>query len=661
MTRQNITPDSSVRLFEAYMDFSGGLNSQISNERLKPNEFPILQNVDLSGRASARRRTGRTLVATQAGVAQGMFPFYRGATTIPDWVVAVDGKLYVMASGTTTLVQIPITDSGSPWTFQATLPVEAVQYQGSLFVATGTKLVEVSFTTLWVAVTVTPYTPTVQEAIYIGVNALSPNPMAYIADGVATPIVVVGISPAKRQGAVNVNTTLTAYINKPSGVTSIDYKWEYKRSVDTAYTLGRDFTAGAPGKSWDLNVSTATDYDIKVTVRDTAVPATVFSYTFSGYTVTETAIPADLTYTGIQSCRKVLLYWDRIMLYGDSTNPHQMYISDLQNPRFFPSTNSINFDTGKREAIQTIVKFQSYLVIFTNTSIQTLVNKDPSSYERFLIHDSVGCISQKSAQVIGNQIIFQSYEGIQSLTPNPYRVETMSVKRADIPIASEVPKDSDACSLFFDNQYWLCFPSKSVIYRYYFESGIWAKDVSKSVGAIPARLNITQFAKTGNAVYNLTTDGNIFIHDNNVYKDVDNVYDMIVETKLHDLSASFNNKKLRRLYLIGKHTSAGSVNLKVKVFADASIVLTPEDGSFTSDGNGYLVWLPRITPNFHFYTGSKIGSMIIGTSPIGSPDLSVQRASINGKCRRMKLNITHSDPIPCELYGFGVEFKLKKP
>lgn len=654
MTRQNITPDTEHRQFEAYMDFSGGLNSEISNERLKPSEYPIMVNVDLSGRASARRRTGRDLVTSLAGNAQGMFTFYRSGQTLPDYIVAISGKLYVMAVGTTTLVQIPITDSGSAWTFQTTLPIEAVQYQGNLFVATGTKLVELTYGSGWTAVTVSPYTPSVMEAIYIGTNALATNPSAYIQDGVSTSIQIVGIQPATRTSAANTNTLMTAYINKPAGVTSIDYQWEYKRTVDATWTMGRVWTVQPTGKSWTFNVATEDNYDIRLSIRDTAVPATVVSFVMSKYEVLATVATPDLGVTGIQTCRKILLHWDRLLISGDSVNASQMYVSDLENPRYFPTTNSINFDTGKREPIRVVLRFQTYLVVMTDTTIQTLLNKDPSTYERFLIHDGIGCPCPGSAAVIGNQVLFKSFEGVQSLTPNPYRIDTMNVKRIDFQIKSEVPKDTDGCALFYDNQYWLCFPQKNVIYRYYYESGVWVKDAS-------TKLNIMQFVKYSDTVYNLATDGSIYKHNKNVYKDVDNVYDMIVETKLHDLSASFNNKKLRRLYLIGKHTPLGDVNLKVKVYADAAIILTPEDGDYVTDADGYLTWQPKpLTPNFHFYTGTVIGSWVMGTSPLGNPDLSVQRASINGKCRRVKINVTHSDPIPCELYGFGIEFKMKK-
>jgi hypothetical protein len=97
------------------------------------------------------------------------------------------------------------------------LPIEAVQYIGIMFIATGTKIVEVSWdsTNGWKAVTTTPYQPTVTEAIYIGTNALASDPNTFIQDGVDTSLSVAGIKPVDRTGTVNTTTNMTAFINKP--------------------------------------------------------------------------------------------------------------------------------------------------------------------------------------------------------------------------------------------------------------------------------------------------------------------------------------------------------------------------------------------------------------------------------------------------------------
>lgn len=766
--RQNIRFDPSVKLFESFADFSGGVNSETSNERLRDNEFIILDNVDLSGRGSAKRRTGRVnalRTVITSGKGQGLFNYYRKGQLTPDLILAVGGKLYsvtpigtgfdnpinvtgletdwhldpgkeirfsftapwagtytfettsnldlkmilydenavtldnddddgigsnplityTLAANTEYLIKvygydaltegdftlkvtppegvvlppkttdftpvaynIPITglDAG----FQTKLPIEAAQYKDLMVFATGTKLVEYDGTT---AKVMEPYKPTAMEAIYIGTNAIADNPDSYIQDQEATTLDV-AIKPQKRSGVTNQITTMTAFVSKPATITSVKYKWEWRKVGDTAWQLGRDYTADAAGKSWDFKPTTTGKFELKVTVQNAAVTTQTADYTITNYPVNDVEDKANVTLPvdSIQTCRKIILHWDRFILAKDNLYPHQMYISDLNNPRYFPTTNSINFDANKQEPITALVRYRDMLVVFTKTTVQTLVGKSPSDYRRALIHDGIGCIADRTAHVIGNHIVFLSNEGIQMLAPSALTLDTLNVKRIDSQIKSAIVRDPDAAGLVHDGQYWICLPSQSIIYRFYYDGTVWVRDKS-------SKLNIVAFAEFENRVYELTFDGKLYKQDNSVYSDVDEVYDMLVESKFLDLSTSFNQKKLKRLYVLAKHFTA-TVNLKVKVYADSALVLDPDSGQAVVNADGAVEWVSTTEPNIKFYAGTVIGEWIMGVTPLGDVQLSVQRASVRGKCRRVKVIFEHSEAKQCEIYAFGLEFKQKK-
>lgn len=686
MARQVVKPNSAEKLFESYMDFSGGLSSETSNEKLKDNEYPVLENVDLAGRGSARRRTGRLLLTGKAGTGQGVFFYYRLNQAKPDVILAISGKLYVLKKTKTAtwedykdyswntlkdktwddlklsyeLELINIMDGDQVFTFQENLPIDAAQYGDDLFVATGTKLVEVKYnldTNTWAGKTINPYKPTVMEAIYIGTNALAENPDGYVQDGVATgtDIEVAGIKPALRTGFVNSPIKMTAFVNKPSSFSgTIDYKWEYKKTSATDYTLGRDFTAEPTGKDWNFTTDQANTYDIRVTIRKTGTTIPTPSYVLSSFQIslienktTNTPLPTG----GIHKCRKVVLHWDRLLFTQDDENPYQMYISDLNNPRYIPVSNTIKFDTGKQEPVTAIVRYQDMLVVFTKTTIQTLTGRSVDDYRRNLIHDGIGCVADRSAKVVGNNIVFLSHEGIMVLKPNYFKLEMMNVTRIDFPIKGEIIADTSACALTYDSQYWLCIPSKKAVYRLYYDNGMWVKDTS-------SKLNITQFLQYGNDVFNLTTDGNIYKHDQTVYNDVEEKYSMRIETKYIDLSASFNWKKLKRLYVLAKHFRNTNVGLKVKVMADSATVLNYLKGQAVVK-DGIVEWESSEEPNMKFNAGTVFGSWILGQSVLGDVAVSVQKQSIRGKCRRVKLIFEHTQDSPCEIFGFGLEFSLR--
>jgi hypothetical protein len=537
-------------------------------------------------------------------------------------------------------------------------------YKGIMYVATGTKLTQITWTQAdgWKSQTITPYAPTVMEAIYIGTNAFAANPDNYIADGTSTTLSVAGIKPSVRTGMVNTKMTMTAFINKPSGVTSVDYKWEYQKSTDgTTWALGRDWTkedGSLNAKAWDFTPDTAITYNIRVTIRDDANQATTYSYIMSAFVVNATQdsmVNNPLPVSGIQRCRKVLAYYDRLILSGDDSNPYQIYITDLTNPLYAPTTNTISFDTGKLEPITSIVQFRDMLIIFTASTIQTLTGHTTATYARALIQDGIGCVAPRSAIVTGNTVTFLSSQGIMQLKPNPFLIEVLNVNRVDMQVRTEILNaiSSDACAFLYNSQYWICFPSSQQMFRLYLEAGmVWTRDFSP-------KIIMTDCVIYGSNIWELGSDGKIYLQDTTRYDDDGYNFVMTATGKFYDLGSSFNWKKLKRIYFIARHFGK-DVNIAVTVQADSNVALSPEDGS-ASVVDGQSVWTVTTTPNFKFYAGTAIGSWVLGTQSLGNQEVSVLKSTIHGKARRVQVSFTHSDNTPCEVFGFGIEFREKQP
>ena len=175
MARQSIQVNPGLKEFEAYMDFSGGINTETSNERLKDNEFTQMVNVDLSSRGSVKKRTGYSTIQAiglPSDNPQGMFFFYRKDRNNPDIIFAVNGNLYVRKSGQSFVNLLEIEGMAS---FDENIIVEGVQYYNKLYVATGTNIVvvEVNETNgVYSAKVIEPYEPNSNELKYIGTNSL---------------------------------------------------------------------------------------------------------------------------------------------------------------------------------------------------------------------------------------------------------------------------------------------------------------------------------------------------------------------------------------------------------------------------------------------------------------------------------------------------------
>lgn len=713
--RDNININSSLKLFESYRDFSGGLNTQQSNELMKDSQVTIAENVDLALTSTIKKRGGRTLLTgTHTGWAatspiQGLFKFVNNTETL--LIAAVEGKLWYSRPTTASATQygnwtqISITDAGSPFTFQTTDYAEAVQYGEWLYVATGTKLVrcqvyQTGATTTATATTIVDqYKPTSQEALYVGLNAINSNPLAYLVDnttGGAGTLEALGIGLVTPLFSINVANTLTAYVKTSvADLPNVQYAWAYKLSSDTTWT---DYPGYHPHnvayKSLPFNLSTPGTYDIRCEVK---LGAVTDEWVLYGIEVDAFPKPSILPSSNIQKCRRILLHWDRLVLYdpkpsttdGTLNQQDQIFISHVGEPQYFPTPNVISFSADTQQRVRKIVRYRNILLVFTPDTIQSLAGKSPADYVRSLVNNQVGAIWGGSVQVVENDVFFVSKQGIYAVRPNVYTQDNFNVAGLDVLIQDQFAAefvvsdnvagngfaDSQVHSIVYENQYIL-YGFNGVIYRHYYDRKAWVTDtlshlvtanqVIRFSAPIVASFNGEQTVIEPIIKYNTNTSTvvstDFTAQNKSIYTDNGVAYTMRLRTKYFDLSQAFNYKKLRKLYIIARLQNE-DIKLYTTVQADSAIILDPESGTVDLDPITHKVtWVTTTTPNFVFYAGTYLyTNFVSGANPLGDNTLSVLKTNIRAKCRRVRLEFEHTDGTPCELYGFGLEFRSKKP
>lgn len=643
MARQGYYTNPAEKKLEIYRNFSKGMNSAAPVDNLRDDEVADLKNIELGVRGSLSRRTGfvRHISVPVAGKAQGFFRYYKADGTHED-IVAVNGSLY--KNGVSIY-------SG----FQTVKPIEAVQYQGKLYIASGSGLLEYNGVNVTAVV---PYKPKPLEALYVGTNGLADNPDDYMSDQEGITTRIDGVTFDKRYGVTNEFITITAYVTKPA-TTNLEYKFERRLTTDKAgyWFTSRDW---ATDKAHTFSTDWVGDMQVKVSARVVGQSVEAAHYIVPKYKIKPAQDPNDVEYdtSSIDSCNRILLHWDRLVLYGDDVNKSLIFVSHLKNPAYIPIPNTLEFETPSHneDDLVKIVKYRDNLVAFTDTSIQALYGKSPADFRRVVLNTDIGCIAPESVSVVGNHVAFLSSEGIHVLKSLGYSEDKANVERIDLNVANHVNKSALASAVFFDGQYRVHFPEFNKNLRCYTELGyVWSKDES-------SQQYFERFNVIDNRLYAQYKDtGHVVVFDETVYTDDGFVYEDRIETKGYDFGQPHHLKKLKELQLLMKHHTE-TVSNKVYVYADGGLVLNPDSESYASvDANGYVVWNTVSDPNLVLYPGTTFGTWSIGNSALGEVLSTVQSLRVSGKCRKTRIVLSHEEAKPNAMLGIGFIFKMKKP
>jgi hypothetical protein len=549
--------------------FAGGMVSQSHPEKLRDDQSQIMENADIiqGGVTQSRGAYSKTNDPSTpiSGLTQGKWRYANlaGGTDI----VAINGNLYSVVNNSYT--KIPIT--GLTNGFQTSREINAVQLRDKMYFATGSGIVVYDGSTASLTIA---YAPNGLEALYIGTNGYSATPDTYLSDMTGAADVILGVIPDQRYGVINQNVNFTCYIEQISG-DSLEYLWEIKQILDADYIVSQTWSTS---KQWVGNFATKADYMVRVSMRKAGTTAVLSQYVLPKYKVQTTADEKpepSISFANMSTCNKILIHYDRMMLYGDTTNPDFLYISHLNKFDYFPRTNIIKVTDPLRGALNAVVRYKDFLVCFTDGSIQGINGTQPTNYELFPIHTTIGAKFPYSVQIMKNYIAFVGTDNaIYYLKSFNYASDDkLNIDRLDVNIMDVVggllQTATRVLSCIYNNQYYLYIENSGTnyIYRYYYELGVWVRD---NIGAL-------QF-KTLNTYQNIlmTTSlngGKIYQLKSNVFKDdVSTPYNMRILSKDYDFSLPLHRKKLKQFQLMAKITNATTIN--VSLYADNTLITT---------------------------------------------------------------------------------------
>jgi hypothetical protein len=656
----------SAKQFFSFTNFSGGMNSVDPEESLQDNEWRLLQNANLEFGGGAKKRHGfKKYINMEKTKPQGYFKYY-GLNNIVHNLIACNGSLYksveTVEGVPETYVKLDVktynqtTDThtaDSAYVFQNTRPIEAVQYGDIMFFATGTRLLEYDGTDLK---EIKPYKPTATEVIKVGVNALATNPNEYIAIGSGSVLINEGIIADKAIGVVSTQTTFKAIYSKPSSMV-VDIKWEYRKVGVAEWSMGVDFGTTT---DWGFMPSEVGFYDIRTTIRPTGDTETLNHkiYILADYKSSAQDENKEVDYSTINTCNRIMMYYEQLILFGDSTNQNAMYVSDVYKPNYIPALNSLTFSDIKQAKVTSIVKFYEVLVVFTEDNIWSLSGTNPTNFSKKSINTSIGCIAPFSARAVGNYVFFLSREGVFKLKSLYNNDNRLNVEPIDSKIKNLITKDKNASAIQYDNQYHLVYPNEKKRFRYYHQDlEAWVVDTSE-------KMNFERIYTFNGEMYaQNSTTGDIYVFDETLFSDDGLMYDTIWESKSQDCGLPYHRKKPKEIYFSFQHSPDDDIKLKLYIYIDDHAVITPEEYEVSIVNNEVIYTLGGVDDTASILLGSStsFGTWELSNSQLGAREGSKHIVRLSGTGHRVKFRVIQNEASSTGLLGYGLTAKISKP
>jgi hypothetical protein len=186
----------------------------------------------------------------------------------------------------------------------------------------------------------------------------------------------------------------------------------------------------------------------------------------------------------VHTCNRITEHNGRLCLFGSTTHPDYLFFSTISSKEYFPYNYSLQFTNDLQEPITSVNKFMNILVVQSPSYTWGIKGDSPfpltaaegEIYRKLTINPTIGCIAPYSVKNVRNQLYFLSKEGIFTLKALFAEDNRYNVDPIDRNIYNIVPRDTNAIATYFDDQYWLHFPTTGETLRYYVDKRAWVKD-----------------------------------------------------------------------------------------------------------------------------------------------------------------------------------------
>ena len=620
-----------------------------------------------------------------------------------------------------------------------TYKIDGVAYGGDFYLATGYKLMKIeNLDGTIVARQIKPSVPTAPEFNMIGGNLLSVAPEDAISSTTGLALGINGMiitsehdGQALLRGLVNNPTSFRVITTRPNAEETVYYRFKYQLQSNTDWTNKYSEQEGWEKMTikdgvdvlWEGSLNQAGVYNISIEITPESNMNTstwkptnaglVEAYVYTSYSVTELPTYKTNVTVSLQTCRRLMVYYDQLLAYQDTADGDVIYISEIRRFDYFPSDSNIIVDTATKDIITSINYYMNVLVILTENNIFMLKGKNIEDFALSNINRTIGCKYGWTAKVVGNYLYFMSIEGLYKLKSVYNTEDRLNVEEVDFMIKNLfLTNPSDYIAYTFKGNYYLV----ELAQYYYDESGnrvsdngkIYIYDTHLEAWTTYSSLvlNLNNALVLGNHVCATDRNSNAFLvypklqvaneefveysdgafyyldeeDDTKVTRRNDGkLYVTTLEETYQSFGKPYHTKKFKEVMLKVMDSHEGKTGLLVTVIIDGAYAVNPEKYEVTVDETTGEVHVEYFTKdnvirglntnytietleNVKLPTTTELGkSFVLGSAKLGDYDISLHKIKYAGKGKTVKYIIEQVDNKFFGILGHSTIYKEKKP
>jgi hypothetical protein len=252
---------------------------------------------------------------------------------------------------------------------------------------------------------------------------------------------------------------------------------------------------------------------------------------------------------------------------------------------YWPATYFFDVAVEDNDEIVELKVFRSVLLILCKKSVWALQGDGANLADLQLVKINVpnGCIAPGSVQEVGNNLFYLADDHVYSIFATEQEfisAQVVSDKVSPILKSITLADKAKATSIFYDNKYYLSFPSGvTLVYDAILES--WSKFTN---------VKANSFLNRDGVLYFSSNDGYVYRFNEAKYSDDGQPINYFIKLRILDMGLPVNRKKFRRIWIVQKQYDDYTTTFKATALIDQSLFidLTPDGTKIASNSMG--IW-----------------------------------------------------------------------